>query len=239
MSNLFLVRHGQASFLEPDYDRLSPKGETQSRLLGEYWANHKVVFDHAYSGPRIRQRETARIAGEAYKKAGLPWPEPEILDQFDEFSAEAVLERSLPQLLESDGHIRKLHEAFQNASGRDERFKTFQRVFEVVIGKWAGGELPLPGIEPWPEFCARVQHGLAQLFRNGSRGQRIVIFSSGGPVGVAMQKALGLSTEATLRSAWMVLNCAYSEFFFSGDRFTLSSYNSYPHLTDPGFVTYR
>src|SRR5258708_10398893 len=122
MSNLFLVRHGQASFLEPDYDRLSPKGETQSRLLGEYWANHKVVFDHAYSGPRIRQRETARIAGETYKKAGLPWPEPEILDQFDAFSAQAVLQRSLPHFLETAGYTPNLHAAFHHASCRAKCF---------------------------------------------------------------------------------------------------------------------
>jgi len=84
-----------------------------------------------------------------------------------------------------------------------------------------------------------VHNGLQQLSQNGNLGQRVAVFSSGGPIGVAMQKALGLSTEATLRSAWMVPNCAYSEFLFSGDRFTLRSYNSYPHLIDPDFFTYR
>ncbi len=239
MSHLFLVRHGQASFLEPDYDRLSAKGETQSRLLGDYWAKHRVVFDRVYSGPRIRQKETARIVGEAYRSEGLSWPEPMLLPEFDEFRAESVMEQTLPQLVENDEHIRGLHQAFQEAASRDQRFKTFQRVFEVVIGRWARGELMTPGIEPWAEFCARVQRGLRQLSHNGSRGQRVVIFSSGGPVGVAMQKALDLSTDATLRSAWMVRNSSYSEFLFSRDRFTLNSYNSSPHLTDPGLLTYR
>jgi broad specificity phosphatase PhoE len=239
MSHLLLVRHGQASFLEPDYDKLSPKGEAQSRLLGGYWGAHKLLFDRIYSGPRIRQRETERLAGEAYKTSGKHWPKVEILDQFDEFRAEVVMERSLPKLVKSDAHICELHRAFQGAIGKEERFKTFQRMFEIVIARWAGGELPLEGIEPWPEFCARVQAGLAQLTGNGRRGQRIVIFTSGGPVGVAMQRALGLSTPATLRSAWMVRNCAYSEFFFSGDRFTLGTYNAYPHLTDPEYLTYR
>ncbi|HVG90825.1 MAG TPA: histidine phosphatase family protein, partial [Alphaproteobacteria bacterium] len=64
-----------------------------------------------------------------------------------------------------------------------------------MIGRWADGKLPLEGIEPWPEFSARVQRGLAQLSTNGSRGRQIAIFSSGGPVGVAMQRALDLSTE--------------------------------------------
>jgi broad specificity phosphatase PhoE len=66
MSSLFLVRHGQASFLERNYDKLSAKGEEQSRMLGEYWAKLKIGFDRAYSGPKVRQRETARLVGEAY-----------------------------------------------------------------------------------------------------------------------------------------------------------------------------
>jgi broad specificity phosphatase PhoE len=239
MSRLFLVRHGQASFLERNYDKLSPRGERQSRILGEYWAGLNLRFDRVYSGPRVRQRETARIVGEAYKTAGIALPEPAVLESFDEFQAELVMERSLPALIEADSEIRRMHQAFKDASTRPEQFKTFQQIFEVVIGRWADGKIPLVDIEPWPEFCGRVQSGLSQIASNGSRGQQIAIFSSGGPVGVAMQRALSLSTEATLKSAWMVRNCAYSEFLFSGGRFTLSSYNATPHFTDPDLITHR
>ncbi|MBZ5504545.1 MAG: histidine phosphatase family protein [Acidobacteriia bacterium] len=239
MSSIFLVRHGQASFLERNYDKLSAKGEEQSRILGKYWVGLNVCFDRVYCGPKVRQRETARIAGETYKAAGLPWPEPTVLEAFDEFQAEAVMERCLPRLVEADADIRVMHRAFQNARTRPEQFKTFQQIFEVVIGRWAEGKLPLEGIEPWEDFSARVQGGLAQLSENGSSGQQIAIFSSGGPVGVAMQKALDLSTEATLKAAWMVRNCSYSEFLFSAGRFTLSTYNATPHFTDPEFLTHR
>jgi broad specificity phosphatase PhoE len=239
MSRLFIVRHGQASFLEADYDKLSPKGEVQSRLLGEYWAQLRLHFDAVYTGPRKRQRDTARIVGEVYRRAGLEWPEPIVHDDFDEFKAESVLDHALSNLVESDVHVRRLHEDFQNAAGADQRFKTFQRVFEVVIGRWARCELEVPGIEPWASFCSRVHRGLQQLVENGNGGQNLVIFSSGGPAGVAMQKALDLSVDSTLKSAWMMRNSAYSEFLFSPDRFTLSTYNANPHLTDPGFITYR
>src|SRR4051812_36197963 len=110
MSRLFLVRHGQASFLERNYDKLSSKGEAQSRMLGEYWAGLKLRFDRVYSGPRVRQRETARLAAEACKAAGLDWPEPVVLRQFDEFQAETVMERCLPELVETDAGIRSMHE---------------------------------------------------------------------------------------------------------------------------------
>jgi broad specificity phosphatase PhoE len=239
MSHLILVRHGQASFLEPNYDKLSQRGELQSRLLGEYWAQHRMKVDRVYTGPRVRQRETARIAGEAYGKTGSAWPEPVVIDAFDEFQAEAVMAQALPQVLETNGDARTLHEAFEKAEDKEEKFRTFQRVFEIVINRWARGELTTPGIEPWSEFCDRVQVGLTKLTQNGHGGQRIAVFSSGGPIGVAMQKALRLSTDATLRAAWMVRNCAYSEFLFSSNRFTLSSYNANPHLVDPQYLTYR
>lgn len=239
MSHLLLVRHGQASFLEENYDKLSTRGEAQSRLLGKYWAKIKLAVDRVYTGPRVRQRETARLVGEAYKESGLRWPNVEIMEAFDEFKAEAVVEQALPPLVKSDARIREMYQDFEKAQGQAERFKSFQRMFEIVVGRWAAGELPLPGIEPWSEFCDRVQNGFAALCGNGNRGQRIVIFSSGGPTGVAMKRALNLSTEATLKTAWMVANSAYSQFLFSGSRFTLTSYNSYPHITDREFLTYR
>ncbi|HET7873668.1 MAG TPA: histidine phosphatase family protein [Terriglobales bacterium] len=239
MSHLVLVRHGQASFLEKDYDRLSPKGERQGLLLGEYWARHKIIFEHVYSGPKLRQRHTARLAGEAYRDAGLPWPETELLPEFDEFQAEAVIDRTLPGLIENDERIRCLHREFQAATTRPAQFKTFQRLFEVVIGRWAAGELPLEGIEPWPDFVARVRGAIRKLTGNGARGRRIAIFTSGGPMAVAMQYALELSTPATLKTAWMVRNCAFSEFLFTPERFTLSFYNATPHLTDPELLTHR
>jgi broad specificity phosphatase PhoE len=239
MSNLFLVRHGQASFLEKNYDKLSPKGEAQSRMLGDYWVKHGVTFDQILSGPRARQRETARLAGEAYINAGFPWPQPTIMEGFDEFNAEAVIQQALPGLLETDPHVKSLHAEFEKAEDQAERFKAFQRVFEVIVGRWAGGELPLPGIEPWSGFCDRVQSALTNLTNTTAANQNIVVFTSGGPNGVAMQRALSLGTDATLRTAWMTANSAYSQYIFSGARFTLASYNSYPHISDREFFTYR
>ncbi len=239
MSRVFLVRHAQASFLDSNYDKLSAIGETQARLLGEYWARHNMAFDRIASGPRLRQRDTARIVGEAYKISGLGFPEPVVMREFDEYQGDAVLEQALPRLLENDSKVRELHRAFQNSGSSSERLKNFQRMFEAVIGKWVDGQIPLCDVESWPEFGARVNHGLSEFVSGGGRGQQVVIFCSGGPVGAAMQRALNLSPQDTLRVAWMVRNCSYSEFLSSGDRFTLSTFNAIPHLDDASLLTYR
>jgi broad specificity phosphatase PhoE len=239
MSRLFLVRHAQASFLEPNYDQLSPTGESQARLLGQYWARQRLVFDRVSTGPRVRQTGTAKIVGQACRDAGVVFPEFLVMDEFDEYQGERVLEQSLPGLLESDGRVRELHRTFQGSSSSAERHANFQRMFEAVIGKWVRGEIPLDDVESWPEFCARVNRGLEWVLFAGRRGQQVAVFCSAGPVSVAVERALKLSPEDTLRLAWMVRNCSYSEFLYSGERFTLSTFNSFPHLDDPSLLTYR
>jgi broad specificity phosphatase PhoE len=239
MSRLFLVRHGQASFFDPDYDKLSPTGEVQSRLLGQYWTRHKTHFHQAFCGPRARQRATAQIVADAYWSVGIAFPELVVLPEFDEYRGDAVLEQGLPQLLESDADIREFHRASQESADQAERMKNFQRLFEAVINKWVDGEISLPDVESWPEFCARVNRGLSGIASGSGRAEQVVIFSSGGPIGVAVQRALNLSDRDALRVMWMSRNSSYSEFLFSGDRFTLSAFNAHPHLDDESLLTYR
>ena len=61
MGEIILVRHGQANSnatTEEDYDRLSPLGWDQARLLGDWMRDHDYRFDHILSGTLRRHRET-------------------------------------------------------------------------------------------------------------------------------------------------------------------------------------
>jgi broad specificity phosphatase PhoE len=236
---LFLIRHAQASFLEQNYDKLSKLGEVQAGLLGEYLARRGIVFDRVCAGPCVRQRDTAELMREAYLKAGLAFPEPLMLPEFNEYQGEAVLERSLPGLLENDQSIRGLHAVFQSSTSSTERRASFQKLYEAVIGKWVDGALPLPHVEAWSEFSSRVNLGLSRIVRNGGRGETVAIVTSGGPIAVAMQRALNLTPQHTLQVSWMSRNCSWSEFLYSGERFTLSAFNAHPHLDDAAMLTYR
>lgn len=63
--HLWLLRHGDAVPHEsrPDADReLTPKGERQSRLAGQALARAGVELDACYASPKVRARDTARIA---------------------------------------------------------------------------------------------------------------------------------------------------------------------------------
>jgi broad specificity phosphatase PhoE len=239
VSRIVLVRHAQASFLEADYDKLSATGEIQARMLGEYWATRNIAFDRVYSGPRVRQIDTARIVAGIYQRMGVAFPELAVMQEFDEYQGEDVLRKSIPELTRTDPRIGDLHAAFQRAVTSEEKRKTFQRMFETIVGRWVDGEIPLRDVESWPEFCARVNRGLSEFTSSSRRGERVAIFSSGGPIGAAMQRALHLSPRDTLRITWMSRNCSYSEFLCTGERFTLSAFNAFPHLDDPSLLTYR
>jgi broad specificity phosphatase PhoE len=239
MSQIILVRHGQASFLGDDYDKLCANGETQSGLLGQFWSRRGLVFDAVYSGPRARQRETARIIGEAYRNAGIAFRETEIMNEFDEYQAEAVLRECLPQLLRDNPEIKEMRRAYDLAIDQADRRKTFQKLFEAVISKWVTGEITAAGVESWNDFCLRVQRGLAQVVRDMPSSAAAVVFTSAGPIGAAMRHALHLSAEDALQMTWMSRNASFSEFLASGERFTLSTFNAHPHLDGDGLLTYR
>ena len=91
MSTLILVRHGQATLDGDDYDRLSPLGHEQARILGEHWTELGLGIDRVLIGPRRRHRETHDGARRAFAEVGHPWPEGEPLEALDEHQGPAVL----------------------------------------------------------------------------------------------------------------------------------------------------
>jgi broad specificity phosphatase PhoE len=111
-------------------------GEAQAFRLGQYWVRQKMVFHQVCTGPRAWQKDTARIVAASYRDAGLRFPEPVVMQEFDEYQGDAVLEHGLPRLLESNCEVRKLHQAFQNSSSSDRRLANFEKMFEMVITKW-------------------------------------------------------------------------------------------------------
>jgi broad specificity phosphatase PhoE len=93
MGRLLLIRHAQASFLDQNYDKLSAIGETQALRLGRHWTRQKMVFNGVCSGPLVRHKQTAKIVGTVYCDVDIPFPEPVVIPEFDEYQADAVLKQ--------------------------------------------------------------------------------------------------------------------------------------------------
>jgi hypothetical protein len=58
-------------------------------------------------------------------------------------------------------------------------------------------------------------------------------------IGASVGEALDLAPQKTLEVSWTSRNASYTEFLFSGERFSLSSFNNHPHLEEPELLTYR
>ncbi len=239
MSILTLVRHGQASFLEKDYDQLSSLGEKQARALGEFWVGQNFCIDHVFSGPRIRHIRSCDVVGQVFQRTGLRWPKPVVIEEFDEYQAESLMRVAMPLLRERDERINRLNQSFRQSEEPNQRRRAFERLFQAVTSMWVRSEFVADGIESWQDFCRRVPKGVERAKSASTKSQRIVVFTSSGPIAVAAQLALGLSAQKTLELSWMMHNGAYAEFLFAGDRFSLSTFNASPHLRDPSLLTYR
>ena len=239
MARLTVVRHGQASYLAKNYDELSPLGRRQARLLGEYWVRMGARFERVFTGPRVRQKDTAAIVGEVLHEAGREWPAPVVLEELDEFPAEPVVRNFTPQLAERHEHIRQWVEDFETASEAAGKERALDLLIQEVTARWLAGEVADAEVGTWDEFTARVHKALGEARRATPQGGSTVVFTSGGPSAAAVQYALGLPGKVTLDLTWMTRNAAFSEFLFDGARFTMSVFNATPHLGERALLTYR
>jgi broad specificity phosphatase PhoE len=239
MSVLVLVRHGQASFLQSDYDKLSPLGEQQSRMLGSFWATQGVRFDEVLSGPRTRQIKTAELALESCATTSPNLPSIRVVPEFDEYDSGGVVAILLPRLVERDASVGALAQEYEKSKGSPNERRAFQRMFEVVMKAWIRGEDDPPELGSWQSFKARVLRAVESIIVHNRGGGRIVVFTSGGPICVAVQRALGLSDEKAIEINWALRNGSLTEFLYTKDRFSLDSFNGLPHIPDRSLWSYR
>jgi len=238
MSVLTLIRHGQASFFAADYDQLSALGEQQSRALGEYWARRGLQFNVVYTGPRVRQRQSAEEAVAACRRNGVACPEPVLLPALDEYDLKGLLHILAPALARQNAEFARLAKSYLASEG-EERARTFQPMLEMILRHWQSDSAACDGVESWTLFRARVHRAIRQLQEQTGHGERIALFTSGGFVGSAAQLALAAPDRTALELMWRLRNGSMTEFAFTRDRFTLDNFNAVPHLEDPALWTYR
>ena len=225
MSLLTLVRHGQATAFQRDTDRLTPLGETQARRLAAFWLQHGVRFDEVLSGTLARQVQTERLVAECFREGGAPWPEPTRDRAWNEYDAGGVLAATAAPFEPA-------------APSQPEEYRRFQLMFESAMLLWLNSSAPSETIEPFAAFRDRVSGAIRRLMA-GPSGRRVAVFTSGGPIGFAVNFAMGGPDRSFLELNWRVRNCSQTEFVFSQDRLTLDGFNQVSHLDQAALRTFR
>jgi broad specificity phosphatase PhoE len=233
VSRLFLIRHAQASFGAADYDVLSTLGREQSEALGRFLAQWRFACDALYVGPRARHRDTAQHLCAAAAAAGLKLPTPIEVEELDEYPAFELFKYWLPKLAndpELAGGAADLARSPADAA----------RILKDISTRWARGTLSADQLESFNSFVARIERGLDKIMQEQGRGKRVLAVTSGGPIGIAMRRALALSPDRTIEIAWEVINSSVSEFRFRGiAEFALANFNCTAHLSESRLVTMR
>ena len=229
MSTLTLVRHGQAAHFKGVDSKLTPTGEAQAEKLAEYWLRHGVQFDEVHCGTLPRQIRTAQVVAD---RTACPVFQSD--PSWNEYDAPGVM----GTFVRSDARLADLNAQFEQARGGPDENRRFQHMFEAAMTIWLEGGTTANGFEPWTAFRDRVTGAIRRIME-GPPGRRVAVFTSGGPIGLAVQFALQAPPKAFLDVNWRVRNCSLTEFVFDRRRFTLDHFNSIPHLEDAALRTYR
>ncbi|MDF0731627.1 histidine phosphatase family protein [Pseudomonas entomophila] len=237
MGNIYLIRHGQASFGADDYDVLSPVGVRQSRALGEHLAQLDLRLDRCLAGNLRRQQDTARLALECMAASGCATPAVETDPAFNEFDADGVIRALLPDLLPEEPEA--LHVLRNAAQHRSE----FQRLFALMVQRWHDGEHAHDdGLETWQAFIARVGGALQRVLAQASSRDNVAIFTSGGTIAALLHLVTQVTPAQAFALNWQIINTSLSQLKFRGRDVALASFNSQAHvqlLRMPELVTYR
>jgi len=225
MSELFLVRHAQASFGTDDYDRLSELGHRQARWLGEYFRFRELTFDRVVCGTLVRHHQTTvRI----FEGMTAPLREVDTDPGWNEFDFQAIIAAYLDQF--------PAEKPSAQASWRD-----FARILQGALQAWAEDRLDRALPERWPQFEARVGGALDALTRSAGDGERILLVSSGGAISKVLQRVLQAPASTMVQMNLQLRNSSLSHLFINGRHLHFSGFNHVPHLDRPdraGTVTY-
>ena len=221
MGNLYLVRHGQASFGAADYDNLSELGHRQSVRLGEYFAGKGLQFDAVITGTLKRHAQTwAGIAqGAGLTHQPLEWP------GLNEYDSEAVIKAIHPTPLEKPD--------------TPEMYRHHFRLLRDGLTQWMNGVVSPQGMPSYNDFVRGVTSALEHVRK--SHTGNVLIVSSGGPISTAVGHVLGTTPETTIELNLRIRNSSVTELAYTPKRHMLLTYNTLPHLDDAAhadWVTY-
>ncbi|MBC54923.1 MAG: histidine phosphatase [Gammaproteobacteria bacterium] len=223
MSQLYLVRHGQASFGAANYDQLSPLGYQQAQWLGEHFRELGIHFDRAVTGSLSRQQQTAQAV-----LAGIGQTLPvHVDDGFNEF----------------DFHgLAAIYCRFSGIPlpGTDNGGREFFQMLRKAMIAWSRGELHAadadtdePVLETWEQFHDRVQQALQQLIAR-EQEETVLAVSSGGAMAMALSQVLQCGVDTLINLNMQTRNTGVHHLFYNQRGYQLAGFNSLAHLQRPG-----
>lgn len=222
MAVVYLIRHGQASFGQDNYDQLSELGQQQATHLGEVLSRRLPRFDAVALGSMKRHRQTATNCLAAF---GLNYEDaqPQVNSAWNEYDHQEILRVYRPEFASAAQMTE-----FIRQQNNPKAF--FEAEFNAAIDRWIAGENDADYSESWQDFQRRVHAALDTLLADNAAAKNIAVFTSGGPISLTAQALLGVSAEQIMRMNWTLMNCGVSKIVTTGSRRFVASLNEHTHF---------
>ena len=230
MGSLYLLRHGQASFGQTDYDALSPQGQEQARILGQALQQRGIRFHRALQGSMLRHQQTAKFCLAEMADA----PPLQTDERWNEFDHQAIMKALHPDF-ENPEQV----QAFLKSSKDPAR--AFHKEFEKAMQRWMSGTRDEDYTETWQQFKQRCADALQSLLKTADPSENILVFTSGGPISGLMGQSLELSDAAILRLNGAIVNASITRLPFKEHQLFVAFFNDYAHFekTSSSLLTHR
>jgi broad specificity phosphatase PhoE len=227
MAVIYLIRHGQASWGNRDYDHLSELGIQQSKVLGATLRQRMEQPDMVISGTMRRHRQTAE---HTLRAMGL---EPQWVEdsRWNEYDHEQLLRRVQPADNQQTDFWTEL------MISQDSRVK-FQQLFDRALQRWICGDHDQDYHETWQAFQSRIAIALQQTIENAGV---TLVFTSGGAISAAVRQLWNLPDESWLHVNRVIANATLTKLVKGKQGLHLSTFNEHHHFEGPSrpLLTYR
>lgn len=214
MSELFLVRHAQASYGTGNYDKLSELGHQQARWLGEFFRYRGHIFDQVVCGNMVRHTETLDGILNGMEAGSR---DRTVIPEWNEFDFETLIKTYLNE-----------YPGQQPAPGT--RPADLMHILEKTLHAWAEGRLGDDIPETWEQYEKRIQQALANTTRNNKNGTKILVVSSGGAISMAISQILKAPPASMIQMNLQLRNSSINHLYFNRTSMNFSGFNHVPHL---------
>lgn len=230
MTIVTLVRHGQASFGESDYDKLTDLGLKQGQIIGESFKERNLSPQETaiYYGSQLRHKETMEQAFKAWPYDG----ESHVLKGVREFDHEDIIFKGHPNFASKALLGAKL------LASKDKK-KALEKLFFEALKRWFSGQFDHEYRESWTEFEKRCWNSVRDVALQKER-KEIVIFTSGGVIAAIVKVLMNIDHDRVLDILWKQVNGGITKILFQ-DKTYLLSWNEQHHILKKGknFLTYK
>jgi broad specificity phosphatase PhoE len=235
MANVYLIRHGQASWGKSNYDQLSELGSQQGRILGQHWQYFDKP-DVCYAGGMLRHSQTADAF---WKGAGQTMP-VNIHEGLNEFDHLDVLKCYNP-----DWHNQTAFGAFLKEQAYPN--KAFVTEFSQALRRWSSGSFDnyQESFQGFKKRCVKAlediktQVEMTEQLTAEKHSKNILVFTSGGVISSICAHYWQLPDHQLMLINQQIVNTSVTKLMFNKDKVSVDMINNYSHLQmhDDKYVT--